>query len=258
MGLEGKVALVTGGGQGIGLAITKRFVRDGAAVAIAQRSLEPLERTAAEIVEGGGQALPVRVDVADPLQVDRMVEEVLARYGRIDVLVNNAALTGHSGVVYHDFLELPLSEWRQVIDVNLTGVFLCSQAVAKVMAAREGGRIINVSSVDGAVPERRCSHYAASKGGLESLTRAMALDLAPHNILVNAIAPGPIRSHGPAETYDGPAGAGSSPRAGRPEHMAGLAALLASEDGDFITGQVIFADGGYVLKSARPVRPSRG
>lgn len=255
MKLAGKVALVTGGGQGIGLGISRRLAAEGASVAIAQRTLETAEQAAAEIVAGGGTAVALQVDVSSAEQVRAMVEEVVSRCGRIDVLVNNAALTGHTGITYRHFLDVPLADWQRTLDVNLTGVFLCSQAAARHMARQSGGRIINVSSIDGQVPEYRCSHYVASKGGVEALTRAMALDLGEHNILVNAIAPGAIRSH-PRPGTPEPTGSNTLLRAGRPEEIAGVAVLLASDDGSYLTGQVITVDGGYVVKPWR--YPSAG
>lgn len=250
MKLAGKVALVTGGGQGIGLGISRRFAAEGAMVVIAQRTLETAERAAAEITASGGKAVAMRLDVSSPEQVHQVVEEIVSRFGRIDVLVNDAALTGHTGITYRPFLEVPLAEWQRTLDVNLTGVFLCSQEAARHMARQGGGRIINISSVDGQVPEYRCSHYAASKGGLEALTRAMALDLGEHGILVNAIAPGAIRSH-PRPGAPEPTGPNPLVRPGRPEEIGAVALLLASDDGSYVTGQVIAVDGGYGIKPWR-------
>ena len=257
MKLRGKVALVTGGGQGIGLGISQRFAAEGAAVAIAQRKLETAQKAADEIVAAGGQALALKVDVSQPEDVQRMVQETVSRFGGLDILVNNAALTGYTEITFWDFLEMPLEHWRRTIEVNLTGAFLCSQAAARQMARRGGGRIISISSVDAALPELHCSHYAASKGGLESLTRAMALDLAKYGILVNAIAPGPILAHfkhnreqelARPVTLVG--------RLGLPEDIAGATLLLASDDGSFITGQVLVVDGGFMQKQVRYDEPT--
>lgn len=252
MKLEGKVALVTGGGQGIGLGISKRFAAEGAVVAIAQRKLETAQTAAREIEAAGGHAIALKADVSQPAEVEAMVEQTVARLGGIDILVNNAAFTGYTGIKFWNVLEMPLADWQQTIAVNLTGCFLCSQMAAREMSRRGGGRIINISSVDAALPELHCSHYAASKGGLEALTRAMALDLAPYGILVNAIAPGPILAHYKQDREKEVAvPATLVGRLGFPEDIAAAALLLASSDGSFITGQVLTVDGGFMLKQIR-------
>jgi 2-deoxy-D-gluconate 3-dehydrogenase len=241
--LKDKTAIITGGGRGIGRAIAKRLACEGARVIIAQRSRQRGEETREEIVAAGGSAAFVRTDVSKQEDVERLMEETLETFATLDILVNNAALTGENG----PFLEVSYETWRQVIDVNLTGVFLCSQVAARVMAEGQGGSIINISSTNGLVPQPRCCAYGAAKGGMEILTRGMATDLAPHNIRVNVVAPGPIQSHAPDDAPPRESTITLLGRTGLSEEVAAAVAFLASSEASFITGERIAVDGGTLV-----------
>ena len=245
--LQNRVAIVTGGGRGIGRAIARRFAAEGARVVIAQRDVLSGEATCAEIIAAGGEALFVPTDVARRQDVEAMVDAALRAYGTVDVLVNNAARTGENG----PFLEVAPEVWDDVIATNLTGVFLCAQAVGRVMARAGQGSIINVSSTNGLVPQPRCCAYGAAKGGVEILTRSMATDLAPYGIRVNAIAPGPIQSRAPDDAPPQPSEATLLGRAGLPAEVAAVAVFLASEESSFITGERIAVDGGLLVNAYR-------
>jgi len=248
MKLKGKVAIVTGGGQGIGRGITTRFAEEGAVVVIAQRGSEAADETVKKIRGAGGDAIYIHADVSQPSTVEALVEKTMQVYGRIDVLVNNAGAAGGNG----PFLDIPLDEWKRVIDVNLTGMFLCSQLVARQMV-KGGirGRIINIGSLDSFIAEKHAAAYAASKGGVLMLTKAMAVDLAEHGILANCIVPGSIRVERNAPYYD------AEPlrtalrkgiplrHTGRPKDIGVMAVFLASDETDFMTGASIVVDGGF-------------
>lgn len=192
MRLRERVAIVTGGGRGIGRAIVHAFAREGAAVVIADQDAAHGETTCAEVQAAGGAALFAHTDVADRAAVEVLVQTALNSYGRIDVLVNNAAILGENG----PFLEVSQEVWNRVIAVNQTAVFICSQVVGRVMAQARRGAIINISSVNGLVPQPRCVAYGAAKAAVESITISLAEDLAPYGIRANCIAPGPIQSRG--------------------------------------------------------------
>jgi len=248
MKLKGKVAIVTGGGQGIGRGITTRFAEEGAVVVIAQRGSEAADETVKKIRGAGGDAIYIHADVSQPSTVEALVEKTMQVYGRIDVLVNNAGAAGGNG----PFLDIPLDEWKRVIDVNLTGMFLCSQLVARQMV-KGGirGRIINIGSLDSFIAEKHAAAYAASKCGVLMLTKAMAVDLAEHGILANCIVPGSIRVERNAPYYD------AEPlrtalrkgiplrHTGRPKDIGVMAVFLASDETDFMTGASIVVDGGF-------------
>ncbi len=246
-----KVVIVTGAGQGIGRAIARRFADEGARVVIAERNAANGERVAAEIAGAGGQALAIQTDVTSPEQVAAMVERALATYGRLDVLVNNAGLTFMSGIGSARFDQMPVEEWQRVLDVNLSGVFLAARAVAPHLIAQRSGRIINLASVHSYAANVQTPHYDAAKAAVVHLTRNMAVALAPYNVLVNAIAPGPILTEVGREVL--------APemiqqfermtplrRPGRPEEIAAVAAFLASDDASYITGVTIPVDGGFL------------
>jgi NAD(P)-dependent dehydrogenase (short-subunit alcohol dehydrogenase family) len=258
--LKGKAAIVTGGGRGIGKAIAQGFAKAGAKVAITSRKINDLEACAAEIRSFGGEALAVQAHLAKVEEIHRMVGTVLDKFGRIDILVNNAGTSPAMGSVLDSEERL----WDTVINLNLKGLYYTSQAVARVMKKQGGGRIINVASIDGFKPEPGVSIYSISKAGVRMVTQAFAAELAPHNIRVNTIAPGPIStkmldSHWfhlpPEEAQKAKEALGKlTPlgRVGEPEEIAGAVIYLASDASSYTTGAEIVIDGGVLLAFAVP------
>jgi NAD(P)-dependent dehydrogenase (short-subunit alcohol dehydrogenase family) len=245
MRLAGRVAVITGGGKGIGRAIARRFAAEGARVVIAQRDRATLEAVAAQIRAAGGEALAVPTDVSQEAQCEALIATALERHGQLDILINNAAIASPRKA---PFPEMSTEVWQQTLAVNLNGAFYCGRAAAREMVRRQYGRIVNVLAIQAWVPLPENAPYAASKGGGMSLTRSMAIDLAPHGVIVNAIAPGPVYVAGddiPAEV-DASA-ATLVRRAGRPAEVATLATFLASEECTFVVGQTIVCDGGRLL-----------
>jgi len=251
MRLAGKHAIVTGAGSGIGRAVALGFAREGAGVVVADVDPDRAGETASAIEAAGGQALAVTVDVSDRSSVAALVGAALDRFERIDVLFNNAGVSSR-----YDFLEMPESEWDRVVNTNLKGQFLVGQAVARHMAERGGGSIINTSSqlAEGAA-NPRSSHYLASKGGSRMLTRGMAVDLARHSIRVNALAPGVTVTNLTRQRLEDdpdwrrwaleriPMG-----RLGEPDDLVGACVFLASDDARYVTGATIVVDGGYTAR----------
>ncbi len=245
MRLANRIAVITGGGRGIGRGIARRFAAEGAAVVIAGRDVATLDRTAREIHDAGGDAFAVPTDVADEQACDRLFARTVERYGRIDVLVNNAAVSSPDRV---SFEQTPTDVWRETLRVNLDGMFYCGRAAARAMIPGGYGRIVNVLAIQAWVPLPYNASYAASKGGGGSLTRSMAIDLAPRGIIVNAIAPGPVYVASDDVPPDVDASAATvAQRAGRPEEVAALALFLASDECSFVVGQTIVCDGGRLL-----------
>lgn len=240
--LEGRVALVTGAGRGIGRSIALALAHAGADVAVNYlHSIDGTNAAARDIAGMGRRVATVAADVADRGQVTAMVETVIAVLGRIDILVNNAGIATRMSTA-----ELAESEWNRVLDVNLKGAFLCAQAVVRLMSAQHYGRIINISSIAGQTGGRIGPHYAASKAGLLGLTRFMARELAPRGITVNAIAPSGIQSDLLAQTGADPTMLADRPvgRAGAPGDVAAAVVFLASEAAGYITGQTLGVSGG--------------
>jgi NAD(P)-dependent dehydrogenase (short-subunit alcohol dehydrogenase family) len=258
--LENKVSIVTGGAKGIGLAIARRFASDGARVVVADVNDDAGSR-AVEEIGGLGAVRFVRCDVGDRADVENLVAATLQAWGSIDVLVNNA------GIVHGaDFLEISEADFDRVLRVNLKGTFLVGQAVARQMVAQvqEGdapGAIVNMSSVNAVFAIANQVPYSASKGGVNQLTKVMALALAPHGIRVNAIGPGSIMTDMLASVNANPEARhrllSRTPlgRIGDPAEIAAIAAFLASDEASYITGQTIYADGGRLpLNYTVPLR----
>jgi len=245
MQLEHKVAIVTGGGSGIGRATSELFAQEGAAVVVADRDLEAGNATARAIGSDGGRAVSVGVDVSDPGQVGAMVSAALEEYGGVDILFNNAGVLAFGTVV-----DTEPEVWSRVLSVNLTGVYLCSRAVLPHMVRRGGGAIVNASSSTGAHDAKgNTAAYVASKGGVTLLTRAMAIDHAADNVRVNAIAPGPtdtpmLRANLTEDDREAFAQTFPMGRLGNPDELARAVLFLASDAASFVTGAVLAADGG--------------
>ena len=241
----GKVAIVTGAGRGIGREIALGLVRGGARVAVADCNVPQANQVCREIAEMGGDAITVPVDISDPEQVDSMVRQTLAAYGRIDVLVNNAGI-GHA----KPFLDISLEEWNLVLKVNLTGQFLCAQAVARVMLQQGGGRIVNVASISGQRGGTGRAAYGAAKAGVILLTRVMAVELAAKGIAVNAISPGPTETDQVRQCHNAATRAAYYDRLpmrryAQPHETAQAALFLASDEASFISGHILNVDGGF-------------
>ena len=252
--LEGRAAIVTGGAAGIGAAIARAFADEGARVLIADRDAATAAETARRI---GDAAVAFEVDVTREADVQAMAAEARARFGRIDILVNNA------GIMRKAFVkDMTEATWDAVVDVNLKATFLCSKAVLPAMIEARRGRIINIASIAGKIGEPTASAYSAAKFGVIGFTRALALEVAQHEVLVNAICPGPIPTAlGQQGWHEGAAVEGvdlerilarvgsRSPlkRLGTPEQVARMAVFIASDDCDFTTGSAFNVDGGIVM-----------
>ncbi|HKY31309.1 MAG TPA: glucose 1-dehydrogenase [Candidatus Polarisedimenticolia bacterium] len=243
--LEGKIALVTGGGTGIGRAIARLFASEGASIVVAGRRSEPLQQVVREIRAAGGVATFCRGDVLKPDRVELMVQGAIYNFGGLDILVNNAGIFVDGSILATDE-----KRWDRVIGTNLKGAYLVSRQAVPAMKARGGGSIINNASIHGLVGMKDGAAYCASKGGLIQLTRAMALDHAPDRIRVNAICPGLVDTpmtrdpDGGRAWLDEAARGTPQGRSGSPEDVARLALYLASEDSAWMTGGVLTLDGG--------------
>lgn len=250
--LHGKVALVTGASRGIGKAIALRLARAGARVVVCSRKLENVAPVAEEIRAGGGEALALEAHVGQMEQVEALVARTLETFGRIDIAVNNAATNPHFGPI----LTADEGQWDKILDTNVKGAFRVAKAVAPHMQAQGGGKIINIVSVAGLRPSPAMGVYSVSKAALIMLTQALAVELAPAHIQVNAIAPGVIKTRFSQVLWQTPALADSILKAtplgrfGEPEDVAGVALFLASPASDYITGAVFVVDGGMNVASA--------
>ena len=247
--LDGKAAIVTGAARGIGKAIATRFHRDGARLVLWDLRADELSAACAELAGGGPDVHGAVVDVTDRRGVEAGVTEAYERLGRIDILANNAGIGG-----FTPFLEMSDQEWQRMLDVDLTGVFICSQVVARRMREQESGAIVNMASTNGLLGEALEAHYNAAKGGVVLLTKTMAIELAPYGIRVNSVCPGFIltdlaREAGlPQEEIDDYARKIPMGRTGRPEEVAAAFSFLASDDASFITGTEVVVDGGQICQ----------
>lgn len=247
--LGNKIALVVGGGRGLGRAIALAFAEEGADVAVASRTREQLDEVVKEILARSRRGIAINVNVTDSASVARMVEETRREFGRIDILVNSAGVGWMSRVV--DTMD---DAWKRIIDTNLTGTFYCCRETARLMIEQKDGSIINMASVAGAKGPTGLGAYAASKGGVIALTRVLAMEIARHNVRVNAIAPGYFRTDMNAAVLDdpeiGPKIVKRIPmrRVGRPEEIGPLAVYLASDQASFVTGEVYFISGGEMAQ----------
>ena len=250
--LQGKIALITGGGRGIGQAIALAFAEAGADVVVSSRNKRPpeLEATAERIRAMGRRALAVPAHVGKKGDVINLVQKALEAFGRIDILVNNAG----GNPVLSTMVELEEDAFEKVMEVNLKGAFLVSKAAAAVMIKQGGGRIINISSVSGLRARNDgTGAYCISKAALNMMTQVMARELAPHNILVNAITPGSIRTEFSRANWTDPERKARRIREielgrfGEPAEVAGIALFLASQAGSFVTGEISRVDGGEMI-----------
>lgn len=249
MRLEGQVALITGAGRagkGIGRAIALKLASEGAKIAIVDYVAEAAEAVAKEVDEMGGEALALQANVADPGDVERVVQATVDRFSKIDILVNNAGITRDNLLV-----RMTEDEWDAVLDTNLKGVFNCTKAVAKLMMRQRKGKIVNMSSVMGIIGNAGQANYSASKGGVIAFTKAVAKELGSRGINVNAVAPGFIQT---AMTEEMPEDAKKGiedriplRRLGSPEDVAEVVAFLCTDASSYITGQVIAVDGGLAM-----------
>ncbi len=246
--LNGKIAIVTGGGRGIGRAIATAMAREGAFVVVIDRNQELGAQTAADLVAAGGQAEFIRADVSRKEEVEQAIAQVLERHGRVDILVNNAGV--------HDarpFWEEPEELWDRMYRVNVLGTVFPSQAVVRHMIPRQQGVIVNIASKAGVVGEPGHAAYSASKGAVISLTREMAIELAPYGIRVNAVCPGPVETDmlytaiPDEEARRELAASVPLGRLGRPEDIAATVVFLASDESAWCTGQAISVDGGMSI-----------
>ena len=248
--LKGRVALVTGGNGGIGLGMARGLAQAGAAVAVAGRNKAKSETAAAELGKLGVKTTVLEVDVTDEASCRKMIDDAATQFGRLDILINNAGIN-----IRKQPQEYTLDEWRKVMDSNLTSAFVCSQAAYPEMVKSRGGKMINIGSMMSIFGASFTTAYAASKGGMVQMTRALACAWARDNIQVNAVLPGWIDTdltRGARKQVEGlnervlartPAG-----RWGTPDDLAGIAIFLASKSSDFLTGSAIPVDGGYSVQ----------
>ncbi len=255
MKLKDKVAIITGGGRGIGREYALRFAEEGAKVVIPDIIFENAQKVAGEIKSKGGEGLAVHTDVADEASVAELVKKTIDRFGRVDILVNNAAILWVEAKRWDAWL---VKDWEQILAVNLIGTWLCIKAVVPIMIAQGKGKIINIHSTTDYMGRPHNLPYTCSKGAVAALSRSLARALGRYNINVNCISPGFTVVELTSEVVGGPEKLDKMimadisrkcfQRAGYPNDLVGAATFLASEDSDFITGQVLVVDGGDMLR----------
>lgn len=250
--LENRVAIITGAGRGIGRAFALRYAEEGAKLLLPDISLERAESVAEEIKARGGQAVAIKTDISDEKATQEMAEKAAQQYGKVDILVNNAAIW--YGVDTRPWDDWKVEDWDRILRVNLTGTWLCSKAVAPLMVKQSKGKIINIASVVAKSPAAQFFlPYSCSKGAVYTLTMSMARALGPSGINVNAIAPGLTATEASLHLTDSEKifefaqSERAIPRRQEPADLVGTAVFLASDASDFITGQVIFVDGGTAI-----------
>ncbi len=248
--LKGKVAIITGARRGMGRTHALALAKAGAKVVVSDISLEDCQKVAEEIKKTKGEALAVKCDVTKKTEVDEMIKKTVEKWGRIDILVNNAGICQ-----FKPFLELTEEEWDRTLDINLKGYFLCAQAAAKEMVKQKSGVIVNIASIamgQVGVGFPAISHYCASKGGIVAMTEALALELAPFNIRINAISPGAIETpmieplKQDPKTMEGFLARVPMHRVGNPEEVSNLVLFLASDASSYVTGSTVVIDGGWL------------
>jgi len=250
--LKDKVAIITGGGRGLGRAFALRFAEEGAKLLLPDISLERAKDTAKEIRAKGGEAVAIETDISDENATKKMADKVMQQYGKVDILLNNAAIW--YGINIKPWDTWTVEEWDRIFAVNVRGIWLCCKAIAPLMIKESRGKIINIASNVAKVPAAQAFlPYACSKGTVYTLTHALARALGPSGINVNAIAPGytateaSLSQTGSEKTFEMAIAEQTFQRRGEPADIVGTAVFLASGDSDFITGQVVYVDGGTVM-----------
>jgi 3-oxoacyl-[acyl-carrier protein] reductase len=257
--LTDQVAIVTGGANGIGRAIVDQLAANGAQVVIVDVEAGPAEVAAREVTGSGGRCIALEGDVSDFARMEAVAAEVAGRFGRIDILINNAGINSHHRVPIHEYR---VEDWNAILRVDLTGTFAVSKAVIPHMLKTGGGRIVNISSIAGLVPLRLQCSYDAAKAGVANLTRAMAAELGEHGIRVNAVAPGSTLSRGTEALFYNPDGKFNDRaaslishiplgRPGKPEEIAAAVLFLVAPEASYVTGVVLPVDGGWIASYHR-------
>lgn len=247
--LHDKVALITGASRGIGQAIAEAYASSGAKVVLASRKQAGLDKIAHRIIDSGGSALPMAAHTGDNTAVEDLVQKAIAEFGGIDILVNNAATNPHFGPI----MTADEGQWAKILDTNLMGYFRMAKACYESMISRGGGKIINIASVAGMTPLPEMGVYCVSKAGVLMLTKVLAVELAPVNIQVNAIAPGYVKTRFSEAIWDNLEVSQETlqmipqKRFAEPEEISGAALYLASNESSFMTGETIVIDGGQLL-----------
>ena len=248
--LKNKVAIITGARRGMGRTHALALAKAKARIVVSDISQEDCEKVVEEIKKQGGEAMAVKCDVSKKEEVDEMVKKTMQKFGKIDILVNNAGIAD-----FKPFLELSEGDWDKTLDINLKGYFLCAQAAAKEMVKQKSGIIINITSVamgQVGIGFPNIVHYCASKGGIVGMTEALAVELAPYNIRINAIAPGLIETpmiesvKQDSKTMEGMLARVPMRRIGKPEEVSNLVLFLASDESSYMTGSTVVIDGGWL------------